>query len=184
MKKNLFVFVFFFLAISCLKKPSTSKVMVSEGESDKIDYVTTEYDSLTITAIDLSENMSRLSTKNDEVFVFIYDYSNTNQLSEPLISCKLIFDNQIVSHTVPIPKNSTKILFFIEEDSFRNLEQIEPVVRIYFKEIIACKDYNELEKYLGEDDLLGISIVDKSTKSFALKGMSSLDKFNYKFVIK
>ena len=141
-------------------------------------------DSLKITALNLSEDMSRLSTKNDEVFVFIYDYSDTNELKAPLVSTKLIFDKDNLTYSIFLPKTEKSILFFIEEDSFRNNEQIEPVVRVYFKEIRKCNGYNELKKYLGEDDLLGVKIFDSNTSSFSLSGTSSLDKYEYNFLIK
>lgn len=139
---------------------------------------------LSITAIDLSEDMSRLSTKNDEVFLFIYDYSDTNSLSAPLVSVKHVFDKNNPNFNLSIPRKDRLILFFIEEDSFRNIEQVEPVIRVYFKEIMKATDYNQLMKFLGEDDLLGVKIIDNQTKKFTLSGMNSLDKFNYSFVIK
>ena len=140
-----------------------------------------QFDTLTINAINLSEDMSRLSTKNDEVFLFIYDYSDTSELSTPLVSKKLIFDESHRIQSLGIQKIKKRILFFIEEDSFRNSEQIEPIVRIYFKEIMKADGYQELKKYLGDDDLLGFQILESDTKEFNFAGMSSLDKFEYQF---
>lgn len=185
MKNSLLPLFAFGLIISCsINKVKGDSVYPPIKEVENKSGLATLSDTLTITALDLSEDMSRLSTKNDEVFLFIYDYSDTNSLSAPLVSVKHIFDKNNPDFNLSIPRKDRLILFFIEEDSFRNIEQVEPVIRVYFKEIMKATDYNQLMKFLGEDDLLGVKIIDNQTKKFTLSGMNSLDKFNYSFVIK
>lgn len=139
---------------------------------------------LSITAINLSEDMSTLSTKNDEIFVFIYDYSDTNELNAPLVSRKFIFYKDYMEHSFSIPNKDNLILFFIEEDSFRESIELEPIVRIYFKELLKANSYDEVEKYLGVDDLLGTQVINSNTSTFTISGRSSLDKYEYSFEVK
>ena len=122
---------------SCVRIPSAEAV----EQNQKKEITPSQFDTLTINAINLSEDMSLLSTMNDEVFLFIYDYSDTSELSTPLVSKKLIFDESHRIQSLGIQKIKKRILFFIEEDSFRNSEQIEPIVRIYFKEIMKANGY-------------------------------------------
>ena len=139
---------------------------------------------LSITAINLSEDMSTLSTKNDELFVFIYDYSDTNELKAPLVSRKFIFYKDYMDHSFSVPNKDNLILFFIEEDSFRESIELEPIVRIYFKELLKANSYDEVEKYLGVDDLLGTQVINSNTSTFTISGRSSLDKYEYSFEVK
>ncbi|MEN8927351.1 MAG: hypothetical protein ABF242_07660 [Flavobacteriales bacterium] len=139
---------------------------------------------LSITGLNLSEDMSSLSTKNDEIFLFIYEYSDTNKLTSPLVTSKLVFNKKNLKQNVSIPNKENLLLFVIEEDSFSTTIQIEPVVRVYFKEIMKADGYEEIRKYLGEDDLLGTKIITSTTSAFTISGMCSLDKYEYSFEIK
>ena len=182
--KNGLLFVFgFILIISCTSNKSKEYYLpLSSADEQQNEVLQT--DTLIISAINLSEDMSSLSTKNDEVFVFIYEYLDTNELKAPLVSKKLIFDKNNPTHKLVFPKKDNLILFFIEEDSLRESVEIEPIVRVYFKEVIKAKSYHEIEKYLGEDDLLGTIFINKNTSTFTISGRSSIDKYEYSFVIK
>lgn len=184
--KNTFTFflVLIFLPFCTTTKNKELNIFPPLSSADNGQKELFQKQTLSITALNLSEDMSTLSTKNDEIFVFIYDYSDTNKLKSPLVSTKLIFDKNNKNQIISIPKKETLILFFIEEDSFRTSIQIEPIVRVYFKEIMNTNGYEEIRKYLGEDDLLGTKIINKKTSAFSISGKSSLDKYEYSFEIK
>jgi hypothetical protein len=182
--KYLFILLLSLLGSCTTKKNNGNLVYPPLSSADNEQKGLFQTQTLFINALNLSEDMSVLSTKNDEIFVFIYDYSDTNELEAPLVSTKLLFDKNRMNHNISYPKKNNLILFFIEEDSFRTSIQIEPVVRVYFKELIRSNSYNEVKKYLGEDDLLGVKIINSNTSTFSISGMNSLDKYAYSFVIK
>lgn len=177
------IWLLFILIFSCVRKPNVTTPSFS-GNNEPVFQSQNNLVSLKISALNLSEDMSKLSTKNDEIFVFLYDHTDTNKLNSPIVSEKMIFDKMNLTHSVSFSQKDNLILFFIEEDSFRNTEQIEPVVRVYFKEIMNDKSYENIRKYLGEDDLLGVQFINSKTSTFTISGMSSLDKYKYSFVIK
>ena len=172
---KLLILLFILISFSCC----TGKKKLFIQNSAKNNFA--QQDTLSITAHNLSEDMSTLSTKNDEILVFIYDYSDTNKLVEPIFSKKLIFDEEIKTHHIVFQKNATSVLFLIEEDSYKNSKQIEPLVRAHFKELMKHPTYTEIQKYLGDDDLLGFQIITINTLSFEMKGRYKLDKYHYSF---
>ena len=159
--------------------------------------ILTPSDSLFITlrGIDLSEDMSRLSTKNDEILVLIYNYMDSLELNGPLVHKKLTFARTGASKSFPWkvkePLVTGKLLFLlIEQDSDIPVEQIDPVIRVYHHDLIEAykaKDYGRIEKYLGDEDLLGVQVINKLEKGtqieFRLRGVYKLDKYEYQVKI-
>ena len=76
----------------------------------------------------------------------------------------------------------------IEIDTDKNLEQIEPIVRINLDKIqnlFLENDIIELKKYFGDDDVLGVKKLPFNMfKSFSFKGINLFDSYEYKVEIK
>jgi hypothetical protein len=148
---------------------------------------------LTINALNLSEDMSTLSSKNDEVLVLIYPFVDTTKLPAPIAAEYFVLDsaNRKKISRVACPPHEMPLLFFLAEiDSDKTPAQVELLFRKNFKEIINCinkKDLIALQKYIGDDDLIGFKIINKGyqTKgiSFTFQGRYKLDKFLYKIDI-
>ena len=79
---------------SCARKPGGVTLHSSHKRSAEAKQNNRDSCVIQISALNLSEDMSSLSTKNDEIFVFIYDYSDTNELKAPLVSKKVVFDKK------------------------------------------------------------------------------------------
>lgn len=140
---------------------------------------------LKIQALDLSENMSRLSTKDDEVIVLLYIQADSGKtLSAPVFQSEFVLDS---AHKEKIFKElsltkSTYLLFILERDDERTLEQIDPIFRVYYSEISKLflkKDWLALEKYLGDSDLLFYTTLNGSSTQ-EIKSRQNLDSYHYR----
>lgn len=151
--------------------------------------------SLVIKAIDLSENMSRLSSQNDELLLLIYEMEDSVKLGAPIVSCQFTLDLAMKTKRIDLPNtmittNNQLLLFLIEQDSDVPVQQLDPIIRIYFQQIIKdfeANEYLQLEQYLGDEDLLGVKFLPKlqagGVYQFNFSGMQKLDKYQYLFTI-
>ncbi len=160
--------------------------------------VTALSDSITIKveSLDLSEDMSRLSSKNDEIMIILYEVSDSEHLNAPIFFRSTVLDakNRLkyirggLNETV----DSLDIMFFLLEiDTDKPIEQLDPVLRIYHNQIAKAYrelDYPTIRKFLGDEDFLGFKILTDVTYdtpvSFSCKGVHRLDEFNYSIEIK
>lgn len=140
-----------------------------------------------INAVNLSEDMSTLSSKNDELLLIIYDYSDTSRLYHPIVSEFFVLDtiNRIreIHFLPPDPKHDV-LIFLVEQDTDRSPDDIEGVIRKNFKQIMALfrnRDLLPLQKIIGDDDIMGIKLLPGlSTKTtFSFNGRYKLDKYSY-----
>ena len=147
---------------------------------------------ISLTAANLSEDMSRiLSTKNDELLVLIYEYRDSTTLNAPLF--QQAFTVREKDHTYHLffeqakAADSKNLLFLlIEQDFDRPIEQIDPVVRVQHKDLLAAfkrRDYDQIRRYLGSEDLLGYWMIndfdpDKSI-THKIEGVYKLDWYDY-----
>lgn len=148
---------------------------------------------LKIYAADLSEDMNRLSTQDDEMIILIYVKVDTGKsLDKPILATKFRLDTagrtQIFESLNLTGPNYLIIL--MESDDNRDLEQIDPVIRVYWKEILNLCDkryWNDLKKYLGDNDFLGYKNLSqeeiKQHKGFIIEGRQHLDHYLYKISI-
>jgi len=144
-----------------------------------------------IKAFDLSEDMSVLSTKNDEILIILYEQIDSINFSEPLVGKRLLFDsnNLIRSFDFPVKReltNANLVLFLIELDYETPVEQIDPVIRIHHREITKAffnMDRSSIEKYLGSEDILGIQKITELPTDFYLSGVYKLDRYEYQISI-
>ncbi|MEQ8241813.1 hypothetical protein [Fulvivirga sp.] len=147
--------------------------------------------SIKISAINLSEDLSVISTKNDELLILIYELKDTAALSEPVLQKQFNVDKSNPSRLIywnNFNQSAVKkyLLVLVERDSDVSTEQIEPVLRVHHKEIndaFRQKNYNEIEKYLEDEDVLGFyefSAKELSNNSFIkFKGTYKMDRYEY-----
>ena len=176
----------------CLAACSGTKHLTTTSTKVKeVELLATDSLYLSIEAINLSEDMSRLSTKNDEILILIYELKDSLELDQFLYNKHLKLDDKNRSKKVWLSTNrelskSRLILFLIEQDSETPIEQIDPIIRVHYKQIInAYKsgNYLKIEKYLGDEDVLGIKTISKldseTPAQFNFKGIHKLDKYEY-----
>jgi hypothetical protein len=167
-----------------------------ESPTTQVELVTSRNDSLLImvNGINLSEDMSTLSSKNDEVLILLYSFDDTVKLKDPLLSAYFILDSANRKKQMPLvtPDQSVNILLVLAElDTERSPEQVEKLVRKNFKEIMDCLDKRDLialQQYIGDDDIIGMKVLrskDLTNKTtFSFQGRYKLDKFLYRIEIK
>ncbi len=175
--------------------------------SNKV-YYRTEIQSLTIpqsdslrfdcflTAYDLTEDDSRISTKNDELVLLVYSDTSNNQ--NPKLMCQDYFIIDSLHQTKRLIfsdlnlDGSVLTFILIEIDTRKNLKQIEPVVRLNLASLISAKksgDITIINELLGDDDLIGFKSVsfsdlEKETIFIDFKGIHLFDSYNYRLQIK
>lgn len=146
---------------------------------------------ITIKSSDLSEDMKYSFTRNDELLLLIYQFNDSNQtLENPLVIERFNFNDSIKEKTLvklnPKLKNQKLICFLVEIDSEKTNFEIDPVIRVYHKELINCltqRNYTCIEQYIGDEDLLGASCI-KIPSSINFEGRHKLDKFKYSISFK
>ena len=185
------LFVGFFSLVVFVSCKTTVHFQPGPVEIDPIKLTPNDSFRITIEGINLSEDMSRLSTKNDEIFVLVYEYFDSLQLNEPLVSKKLLLAGKGATKTfrasVKQELNIDRLLLLlIEQDSERPKEQLDLIIRVYHRELMEAyhsNDYERIEKYLGDEDVLGIKVIEKFGKNdaveFKLTGVHKLDKYEY-----
>lgn len=150
---------------------------------------------ITLHAINLSEDLSRLSSGNDEILLLIYQCLDTTILDYPVFSEQLLFTDtdrvkKINFKSQDISTENSLLIILIERDSETPLEQLDPIIRIQLSRLLSAfgsNDYLELEKYLGDEDLLGMKFLHNfklhPQANFSFEGIQKLDKFEYQVSI-
>lgn len=150
--------------------------------------------SVTITGVNLSEDMSTLSSKNDELLLLLYSFDDTIRLKEPLMTEYFVLDsvNRKQTMTFPTPSTSTDVLLILAElDTERSPDQVEKLIRKNFKSIMNClekRDLVTLRQYIDDDDVIGIKTIKTNNLSrgitFSFQGRYKLDKFLFRIEIR
>jgi hypothetical protein len=173
---------FLFFAFLSLQLHIICFAQVAQQNADK-----SQKKTLTIKAIDLSEDMSLMSSKNDELLFLIYKAPVVGPLLDsPAFVKSFVLDtaNRTKAFDINIDKDENYFLFLIEMDDDRTTEQIDPVIRIYNRPVITIYQkqlYEDLYKYLGDNDLVGFLDLkgSDSGKEYRIQGRQNLDPFNY-----
>lgn len=91
----------------------------------------------------------------------------------------------------PIKKiiHKNLIFFIIEIDTDRKLELIEPQIRKNYNALLnafTIKDYSMIEKYLKDDDILGIKIIENFERETILEisDIHRMDRYHYLIQLK
>jgi hypothetical protein len=171
-------------------------LLLSPGKTAFADIFFSNNDSISVTinAINLSEDMSTLSSKNDEMLLLVYDFSDTSKLSSPLLADYFVLDSATRKKQVQfssIEASHDVILVLAELDTDKAPEQVEKLIRKNFFLIMDCldkKDLIALQKYIGDDDIIGIKVIKEVDRTkgidFSFQGRYKLDKFLYKIEVK
>lgn len=150
---------------------------------------------LRVQALDLTEDMSLVSSKNDEVVILIYE------VIDSLKQVKLV---SIGSFVLTNQKNNRKLawansenlsgkvfsIVIVERDTEESNSQIESTVKSKYFEIkdhFVKQGNFKIEKYLSDNDIIGIKAVhdfDKIDKlDFEFSGFFKLDKYIYQMTL-
>ncbi|BDD05166.1 hypothetical protein [Aureibacter tunicatorum] len=140
----------------------------------------------TISASNLSEDASLLSSNNDEVLFLVYKDVD-GDLGKPVIVEYFVFDslNTKASFDINLDQTSSYKYFLLEMDSDRDYIQIDPILRVHHQAIKECHekhDYLAVEKYLSDEDILGLGEF-KIPDEIDIKGIYKIDKYSYQINI-
>jgi hypothetical protein len=150
----------------------------------------------TLIAFDLTEDVSLVSTKNDELVLLVYCDTPDKEYPDLIYQDYFVIDSlkstkEFVLYDSLI-RNPILTFVLIEIDTRKTLSQIEPVVRLNLSAIskaMKTGDSKVLLNLLGDDDLIGMERIqafdlkDKS-KLIYFKGIHIFDSFNYRLEIR
>lgn len=188
MQNALFFCALFALFISCktAKPPATAITAVPTHISDTVQAI--------IRCTNLSEDMSALSSNDDELTLLLYDYKDSSAtycaggntvLNGKKMSDTLYFKNPYFR------QNHTVIVFLVETDSDKSQLLISYLVQKHAQELMKAyvkKDYLSIEKYIGDDDLLGVCVITGFQKNMPVhikfKDIHRMDRFDYSILLK
>jgi len=138
--------------------------------------------------------MSTLSSKNDEVLLLIYSFDDTINLNVPLLNEYFVMDSISRKKEMSFMVSNTTndlLLLLAELDTEREPDQVEKLIRKNYKSIMDCIDKRDLvaiQKYIGDDDIIGIKMIKKSERTkgmtFPFQGRFKLDKYLYRIELK
>ncbi len=187
----------FVLITLCLLSCKTSKERsVIKKNYETLHSLATLSDSLTIIvqSSNLSEDVSTLSSNDDEIALLIYSYIDSSISAPPLISDQFILKKNKLSETIYYKGikdliNKDLILFLIEIDSEKKVADIDHLIRKNYRELqkaFVSKNYLEIEKQIGDDDILGIKILQnfKPSLSIGFSDIYRMDKYDYEVILK
>jgi len=144
-----------------------------------------------IRAENLSEDLSRIATNNDELVMLLYTIGNDKKYNEALFTEYFTLDtiqryNQFEFDKIPKNIDSDLLFFLIEMDSDHSLQVMTTKVQASFEDIqVAYKSRatQKLKEILGDDDLLGIKKISaeelKSVNDFIIEGVQKMDRYRY-----
>lgn len=145
---------------------------------------------ITISSNDLSEDMSSLSSGNDELILIVYP-GDVPFPTKPLLQTEFVFDQNIhlfdttINTNPDLPKNY--VIFLIERDSKVSMKRIESVTRLYTNEIrplYNLKQSAELEEYFGDEDLLlfcnAVFTNEENELTCITSFINNLDSYSYR----
>lgn len=134
----------------------------------------------------LSEDFSAVSTKNDELLFIIFEYKDSiSDLGKPVFCRQFTFNPDTTSVSFlwhNYQENKFYFYFLIELDSDISHLQLYPILSAHHRKIIKShedNDYNELEKYLGDEDVIAYGNIRIPSESLFSK-IYKLDRYNYK----
>ena len=179
--------ILFLFFISC---GATKTVKEVRNTSTDI-LITKDSVSVVVEALNLSEDMSRLSTKNDELLLLLYKMGPAETLDKYIWNKQFVLDQSASKIQLSISKplletSSTYLLVLIEQDSETPLEQIDPIIRVHYNQLLKAyknRNYREIEKFIGDEDILGIKTITYQAQGAAIElrftGMQRLDQYDY-----
>lgn len=163
-------------------------------ESEPVQLTDLDSISIQIEAVNLSEDMSMVSSKNDELLLMLYQINDSATPGEVVMIKRSVFDanRRVQEFRLPLIHkiaSDSLMCFLIEQDTDSPVEQLESAILVHFPSIIQAyqsRDYIALEKYLGDEDLLGVKKIPTRSLgpiSIRFRGVHKLDKYDYKVIL-
>lgn len=192
---NKFIFILILIQItlcSCNKKilsPDIEQKSVNDSIESQV-YL------CRLVALDLTEDVSIMSTRNDELVVLVYRDSLNQKYPDLIYQDYFVIDSlrtiKKFSLYDTILKNSNFTFILIEVDTRKTLAQIESIVKLNFDDILKAQfsgNSKVLNHLFGDDDLIGIEKIptsDLKCKNVAIefKGIHLFDSYKYQLKIK
>jgi hypothetical protein len=177
--KGIVTLVLAALVVSSCHKPLTTQADSASTPPDSLKIV--------VTANNLSEDISG----NDELVVLGYLHQDTLELSNPIVASRLVFPAKKISRQVNVKlaediTGKSLLLFLLEQDADWSVSKIDSVLRVSHSNIRkahATRNYTEIEKYLADDDVLGIKIIpgvkSNEPQLVSFTGIYKLDRYDY-----
>ncbi len=145
---------------------------------------------LSIHALDLTEDMSAISSKHDELTLLVYEVSDSAKFLQLVYSASFILTRegrkQVSWANSSDLVGKTYSIVLLERDTDQSTDEIENAVRNQYVDIEKhfLKQGNfGIENYLGDNDILGIKKIETLGQTdkidFELRGFFKLDKFEY-----
>jgi hypothetical protein len=192
-KKSLFILVLIQILFS-----SCSNRLFQHGQGQVKSNPTVEsvIYNFSLLALDLTEDVSRISTKNDELVILLYRDTLSQECPDLIYQDYFIIDSLKTKKSFvlydSLKYNSNLTFVFIEVDTKKSLTQIETLVGINLEDISKAQlsgNSKFLSQLLGDDDLIGIkkiSTSDLKNKSVVVdfKGIRLFDPYHYQLEIK
>ncbi|MCW3072647.1 MAG: hypothetical protein JWO44_2537 [Bacteroidetes bacterium] len=151
---------------------------------------------LEIVSSNLSEDMSTLSSNDDELLLLIYDYTDSTVTGSPAFTGYFTLhkkDQKVILPADPLGNfiQHDLLLFLIEIDSDKKPGDIEASVTHHYKELIAAyklRDYLAIEKVIGDEDVLGIKVLPAfkpgKDNEIIFSDIYKMDRFSYSLIFR
>lgn len=184
---------FLFLSISlpaihfsCKTQKQTNIKTVSQRSSDSL--------SIIVASTNLSEDMSTLSSNDDELALFLYSYKDSAVSELPIFSTYFVLNKTRMSDTLYFNRikkvvHKDLILFLVEMDTEEKIELIEMQIRKNHNELIKAyreKNYSLIQMYLNDNDMLGVKVLKdfKQETTIEISDIHRMDRYNYQITLK
>lgn len=144
-----------------------------------------EVNQIVITATNLSEDGSLLSSNEDELLFLLFEYAH-NRPDGLIVEATFTFDqtNRTFTTTVEAIGSDTHMLVvLVELDSTRPSDQISDQVKNHHAALLRAYKMHDLamiETILDDDDLLGIQVLDSSDREINFNGSWRMDRYAYR----
>lgn len=152
--------------------------------------------SIEIIANNLTEDMSSVSSKNDEVTVLVFEVNDSIKHTDLIYSASFTLTSSsnkkkvAWSNQLDLTGKNISILV-IERDTDQNAEEIISSISSKYFEITSFYKTNgnfKIEPLLGDNDIIGIKTLsnfeNKNVFNFQFRGYFKLDKYEYLLSLK
>lgn len=186
MKKSLFSSIMVVLFAGLITSCKTAQPAFNAGMLTNTRDSSKAANFITITSDNLSEDMSVMSTKNDEIMFLIFPVEGENH-NTPLVSFTAVIDPEHASYQQEISLDTATGPFWvllIEQDSENNVSDIVKLLRDKMSELKGYHDaqsYKDIELIIGDDDVLYIQqhkTINASTQ-IQINGIHKVDRYSY-----
>ncbi len=143
-------------------------------------------------ADNLTEDVSRVSSGNDEMLFLLYSTQDSLQSFQLIGKQLFVFDKSQKTHEQRIAAQWLKnewLILLLEIDSERSVDELEAWVRQHLPIIVTAyrkKQTEQLRKLLGDEDLIAIELFpadSRLVKEFTFRGVHLFDEYQYRLKI-